>query len=109
MTEEKGFFENAELKRKGKEFLKRIKMSYEYFSQIQSEEAKDLKPLKKGDIPKLAVLVGVLDPFFYDLYKLCDGKRSVSKLSQILDLEPAQVKVLIDELAKHGLIEKIEK
>jgi len=51
----------------------------------------------------------LLDPFFFDLYAICDGKRSLSKLSQILGLDMKVVKILIDELVKKGLIEKHSK
>ncbi|MHA1426164.1 MAG: hypothetical protein ACTSQI_09235 [Candidatus Helarchaeota archaeon] len=57
----------------------------------------------------MAVLLGLLDPFFYDLYTMCNGERDVGKLSKILGLEPKAVRVLMDALAKNGLIEKLEK
>ena len=82
-------------------------MTYEYFSQLQTEGKEDLKPIKQGDIPKLAVLLGLLDPFFFDLYSMCNGERSFSKLGEILGLEVPAVKVLIDELEKKGLVKKV--
>ncbi|MHA1132594.1 MAG: hypothetical protein ACTSRC_07880 [Candidatus Helarchaeota archaeon] len=109
MSEEGRFLSDEKLKEKGRAFLKKITMNYEYFSKLSEEKTDKIKPIKKGDIPKMAVLLGLLDPFFYDLYTMCNGERDVGKLSKILGLEPKAVRVLMDALAKNGLIEKLEK
>lgn len=63
-------------------------------------------PVKKGEIPKLAVLLGLLDPFFYDLYTMCDGKKDIHTLSEVLGLDEDAVKIFVDKLEKNGLIEE---
>ena len=96
------------MKEKGKEFVERLKKSHEFFSKALEKEDKEVKPIKKGEIPKLAVLLGLLDPFYYDLYQMCDGQRDIETLSETLGLEPEEVKIFIDKLVKNGLIEKPE-
>ncbi len=108
MSSDDHFLDDEDLKKKGKEFLKRINMNYDYFTKLMSEKKDDVAPVKKGDIPKIAVLLGLLDPFFYDLYSMCDGKRTIAKLSQILDLDTGAVKLLVNELIKNGLIKNLE-
>jgi hypothetical protein len=105
---EEFFLKKDELKKKGEEFLKKIKQNYNFFSKAL-EKKDDIVPVKKGEVPKLAVLLGLLDPFFYDLYNLCDGKRDLNTLSEILGIEKNDIKILIDKLEKNGLIEEEQK
>ncbi|MGV9171426.1 MAG: hypothetical protein ACOC44_05005 [Promethearchaeia archaeon] len=93
------------MKKKGEEYLKKIKKNYEFFSKAL-EKDDGIIPERKGQVPKLAVLLGLLDPFFYDLYNLCDGRRDLETLSEILGLEVDDIKIFIDKLEKNGLIEE---
>lgn len=102
---EEFFLKKEELKKKGEEFLKKIKKNYNFFSKALEKED-DIVPVKKGEVPKLAVLLGLLDPFFYDLYNLCNGKRDLNTLSEILGMEKDDIKIFIDKLEKNGLIEE---
>lgn len=99
------FLDKDKLKQKGEEYLNKIKRNYEFFSK-SLESKDDVVPAKKGDIPKLAVLLGLLDPFFFDLYQMCDGKTDLNKLSEVLGMDKADIKIFIDKLVKNGLIEK---
>ncbi len=93
------------MKKKGEEYLQKIQKNYEFFSKTLANKD-DITPLKKGEIPKLAVLLGLLDPFFFDLYNMCDGKKDISSLSEALGLDPKAVKIFVDKLVKNGLIER---
>ena len=100
------FLSKEDLKRKGEEYLRKIKKNYEFFSKTLAADKEDITPLKKGDIPKLAVLLGLLDPFFFDLYSMCDGQTDLKSLSELLGLDLDATKIFVDKLAKNGLIEK---
>ena len=101
------FLSKEDMKRKGEEFLEKMKRQYEFFSKaLEAAQEDDVVPLKKGDIPRLAVLLGLLDPFFFDLYNMCDGKKDLGTLSKALELDSGAVKIFIDKLVKNGLIEK---
>ena len=63
-----------------------------------------LKPKAKGNIPKLAVLLGLLSPFYYDLYKKCDGETTIDELSGLFDIDLDSTRIYIDKLQKNGLI-----
>ncbi len=52
--------------------------------------------------------MGILDPFVFDIYSLCDGKKDLKNLSNVLGIDIQSVKILIDKLMKKGLIEKPE-
>lgn len=101
------FLSKDDLKRKGEEFLRKIEKQYEFFSNLEGE-SNDAKPMKKGDIPRLAVLLGLLDPFFFDLYQLCQGK-SIAEISEVLGLKVEETKILLDKLIKNGLVQDPEK
>ncbi len=102
------FLEKDDLKKKGKEFIDKLQKNYEFFSEGIHHAKEDARPVKKGQIPQLAVLLGLLDPFFFELYQMCDGKRDIATLSEVLDMDKESVKILIDKLVKNGLIAKPE-
>ena len=78
---------------------------YKFYNEILStDEGNNLKPKAKGSIPKLAVLLGLLSPFYYDLYKKCDGNKTVAQISEELNIEPPTMRMYIDKLAKNGLV-----
>ncbi len=101
------FLNEKDMKKKGQEILKKIEKQHEFFSKVLEAEGDDLKPTKKGDIPQLAVLLGLLDPFYYDLYQMCQGK-SIAEISEILGLDVEKTKVLLDKLIKNGLLQNPE-
>ncbi|MHA1273824.1 MAG: hypothetical protein ACTSVV_12870 [Promethearchaeota archaeon] len=102
------FLTKEELRKKGEEFIKKMKKHSEFFSKaLESDE--EVVPIKKGDIPKLAVLLGLLDPFYYELYQICDGKKDLNALAEFLGLKKEDVKILIDKLIKNGLVDSIPK
>ncbi len=101
------FLSKEDMKRKGDEFLRKVEKHYEFFSKaLESAGEGEVVPLKKGDIPRLAVLLGLLDPFFFDLYSMCDGKKDIKTLSEAIGLDAKAVKIFVDKLVKNGLIEK---
>lgn len=98
------FVENY--KKKAEELLKKERTPHEfYYKAIEGLTDEEIKPLKRGDVPKIAVLLGLLDPFFYDLYSLCDGDKTLEVLSQELEISGDNMKVFIDKLIKNGLVE----
>lgn len=97
------FLNEDDMKKKGQEILKKIEKQHEFFSKALEGENQDLKPTKKGDIPQLAVLLGLLDPFYYDLYQMCQGK-SIAEISEIIGLDVDKTKILLDKLIKNGLL-----
>lgn len=76
--------------------------------EFQNEKLKNgdvsLKPSAKGNIPKLAVLLGLLSPFYYDLYQQCDGETTIEQLSQKMDIDLTSARIFVDKLEKNGLI-----
>lgn len=72
--------------------------------QLSEESAMELKPLRIGAIPKLAVLLGLLSPQFYDIYNLCDGTRDITALAEELNSDPMQMRINIDKLVKSKMI-----
>ncbi|MHA1149403.1 MAG: hypothetical protein ACTSR8_14295 [Promethearchaeota archaeon] len=99
------FLNKDELKKKGEEFIRKLQKNYEFFSKALEGDKDDIIVMKKGEIPKLAVLLGLLDPFYYDLYKICDGK-DIKTIAETLGMDKKAVKIFIDKLVKNGLIEK---
>jgi len=81
-----------------------MERNYNFFSKALEKDDDDIEIHKKGDIPKLAVLLGLLDPFYFDLYKLADGK-DVKTIAEMLNMDTKAVKIFIDKLVKNGLIE----
>jgi len=72
--------------------------------ELQLESAKDLKPSAKGSIPKLAVLLGLLSPLYYDIYERCNGKKTISAISEEMKIDLQKMLVHVDQLQKNGLI-----
>ena len=72
---------------------------------LETADASQMIPKSKGAIPKLAVLLGLLSPFYYELYEKCDGKKSVADLSKEMDIELPIMRIYVDKLVKNGLVE----
>ena len=68
------------------------------------EEGNNLIPKAKGNIPKLAVLLGLLSPQYFNIYNKCDGKKTVMNLSEELNIEILTMRQNMDKLLKNGLI-----
>lgn len=77
---------------------------YEYNYEKLAEASEDITPKAKGSIPKLAVLLGLLSPFYYDLYLKCDGSKTISDLAKDLKVSVDEMKIYLDKLYKNGLI-----
>lgn len=78
--------------------------SYEYYYKKFEDAGENLTPKSKGSIPKLAVLLGLLSPFYYDLYLKCDGTLTVSDLAKNMNISIDDMKIYLDKLYKNGLI-----
>ena len=72
---------------------------------LDSETALTLKPKKIGAILKMAVLLGLLSPQFYEIYNICDGVKDIKSIAAELKLQEDQAKVFMDKLAKSKMIE----
>jgi hypothetical protein len=80
--------------------------SYKFFLKpLEEESSIGLKPKKIGSIPKMAVLLGLLSPQFYDIYLLCDGDHDISTIAKQLKLQPDQARIYVDKLARSKMIE----
>lgn len=96
----------VDYKTKAEELMRKEKTPHDfYYKALKGLTEKELKPLKKGDIPKIAVLLGLLDPFFFDLYTMCDGDKTIDNLSNELDISSDIMKIFVDKLIKNGLVE----
>jgi hypothetical protein len=84
----------------GKE--KPYKFKYPQLESIDS--AADLTPKKKGNIPRLAVMLGLIEVKFYDIYLACSGEKTVGQLAEEMSMDLAEMVMSIDKLAKNGLI-----
>ena len=71
---------------------------------LKTDEGNDLIPNAKGNIPKLAVLLGLLSPLYYSIYNKCDGKKTVKILSEEFEIGIESMRQNIDKLLKNGLI-----
>jgi len=72
---------------------------------LAQETANSLKPQRIGAIPKLAVLLGLLSPQFYEIYELCDGNRDINSIATELKQEPMQMRIAIDKLIKSKMVQ----
>lgn len=73
-------------------------------AKLAQETANSLKPQRIGAIPKLAVLLGLLSPQFYEIYNLCDGQKDIKEIATELKQEPMQMRIAIDKLVKSKMI-----
>ncbi|MHA1149414.1 MAG: hypothetical protein ACTSR8_14350 [Promethearchaeota archaeon] len=92
------------MKKKGEEFIRKLQKNYEFFSKVLEGDKDDIEVKKKGDIPKLAVLLSLLDPFYYEFYQLVDGK-DIKTIAETLGMDTKAVRIFVDKLVKNGLIE----
>ena len=72
---------------------------------LAEESGNTLKPKRIGAIPKLAVLLGLLSPMYYEIYNLCDGDKTVEEIATALKTENLQMRMNIDKLVKSRMIE----
>ena len=61
-------------------------------------------PKKKGNIPRLAVMLGLIELKFYELYLACTGDKTLSQLSEEFHSDLQTIAIMIDKLLKNGLI-----
>ncbi|MHA1341680.1 MAG: hypothetical protein ACTSRZ_17320 [Promethearchaeota archaeon] len=83
---------------------KLVEKPYVFHNKLLENGGTDLKPKAKGSIPKLAVLLGLLSPFYYDLYKKCDGNTTVQQLAENMNIPIDDMRIYIDKLLKNGLV-----
>ncbi len=80
---------------------------YKFKSPELEDPEKGIKavPKKIGDIPELAVLLGMIEKSYWDVYNECAGEKSVGQLAEEFDIEPAFMRIFVDKLYKNGLVE----
>lgn len=61
-------------------------------------------PRKIGNIPRLAVLLGMIENLYWEIYNHCLGDKTVEQLAADMDIEPAFMRIFIDKLYKNGLV-----
>lgn len=76
-----------------------------FLKPLEEDTSIGLKPKKIGSIPKMAVLLGLLSPQFYDIYLLCDGEHDINTIAKQLKLQTNQARIYVDKLAKSKMIE----
>ncbi len=67
-------------------------------------KAATISPKKKGNIPRLAVMLGLIEVKFYELYLACTGDKTLAQLSDELRINVAEVAMMADKLFKNGLV-----
>ncbi len=67
-------------------------------------KAAQISPKKKGNIPRLAVMLGLIEVKYYDLYLLCSGDKTIAQLSDELRIGAPEVATMVDKLLKNGLV-----
>ncbi len=67
-------------------------------------KAASILPKKKGNIPRLAVMLGLIEVKFYELYLSCSGDKTLAQLSEEFRVPPADAAMMIDKLLKNGLV-----
>jgi hypothetical protein len=72
---------------------------------LLGNNAGSLVPRKVGNIPRLAVLLGLISPKYYELYEACDGATTIDGLAQKLHISPDEVKVSVDRLVRNKMME----
>ncbi|MHA1819581.1 MAG: hypothetical protein ACTSU2_10850 [Promethearchaeota archaeon] len=89
--------------------LLKSEKNYKFYNEkLSTDEGNKLIPKAKGNIPKLAVLLGLLSPFYYDLYNLCKEGKNIEELAQKMNVENEQMRFYIDKLLRNGLVELVE-
>ncbi len=80
--------------------------SYKFKEPALEDPAKaaSVIPKKKGNIPRLAVMLGLIEVKYYDLYLACSGEKTVTQLAEELKLAPPEAAIMVDKLLKNGLI-----
>jgi hypothetical protein len=76
-----------------------------YSPKLANESGNSLKPMRIGAIPKLAVLLGLLSPLYYEIYNLCDGEKTVEEIATQLKSDTLQTRMNVDKLVKSRMIE----
>jgi hypothetical protein len=71
---------------------------------LAEQSGLQIKPVRIGAIPKLAVLLGLLSPQFFEIYNACNGEKDIATLASELNIDSAQMRIDIDKLAKSKMI-----
>jgi uncharacterized metal-binding protein len=77
---------------------------FKYAQLESSDSAAEIIPKKKGNIPRLAVMLGLIEVKFYDIYLACSGDKTVGQLAEEMSIDLPEMAMCIDKLAKNGLI-----
>lgn len=84
---------------------KRSAEPYVFFEKsLERSDALNLVPKKLGNIPEMAVLLGLISPKFYKLYNHCDGKK-ISEIAAAMNLDAKEIVQDIDKLIKNKMVE----
>ncbi len=67
-------------------------------------KAANILPKKKGNIPRLAVMLGLIEVKYYELYLACTGDKTVSQLAEESQKKSTDLAIMVDKLFKNGLI-----
>lgn len=68
------------------------------------DAAGELTPVKRGDVPFLAVKLGMIDHFSWKLYNQCTGQKKVADLAREFAVDIAEMRTKIDRLARAKLV-----
>jgi hypothetical protein len=72
--------------------------------QLQSESALSLRPQRQGQIPQMAVMLGLITPKFFEIYNKCDGEHTIREVGQAMKIEDVEILRSIDRLVKSRLV-----
>ncbi len=70
---------------------------------LKALELNEIRPKKRGNIPELAVLLGLISPKFYEIYNHCDGK-SAAEIADAMSIDETEIRVNLDKLFKNKMI-----
>ncbi len=84
-------------------FRKKSKKKSRELQVARTEES--VKPHKKGEIPEMAIALGMIRKDFFEIYNLCSGDADITKISEKSRLEVTLVKKIIQNLYKMAFID----
>ncbi len=63
------------------------------------------RPRKLGEVPEMAITLGMIQPDHYKIYNLCNGNYDLSHISEEANLDLQHVKKIVQKLYRMALID----
>ncbi len=65
----------------------------------------DSAPVKKGEIPEMAITLGMIRPDHFQIYKLCDGNVDLRSIAEQSEIPVENVKKIVQKLYNMALVQ----